>query len=142
MIGAIVITHGNLGKELIEVAKSIVGQHDSMETISLTPGESPAELKAKIEEILSRFNLEEGVIIFTDMYGGTPMNTSLPLTLNRKIELLTGVNLPMILEFLSSREILPLGELVLKVKQSGQKTIINAKEVFLQRLKKSQIGGV
>lgn len=142
MIGAIIITHGHLGKELLEVAKSIVGQQDLVETISLAPGESPAELKAKIENVLPHFNPEGGIIIFTDMYGGTPMNTSLPLTLNQKIELLTGVNLPMILEFLSSREILQLGELVQKVKQSGQKTIINAKEIFLQKLEKSQFGGI
>jgi mannose/fructose-specific phosphotransferase system component IIA len=58
------------------------------------------------------------------------------MTLYHKMELLTGVNLPMLLEFFSSREILSLADLVLKVKQTGQKTIINAKEVFLQKLKK------
>lgn len=136
MIGAIIITHGDLGKELVTVAKCIVGQQQEIETITLTPGESPGELKTKIEEALVKLDLEAGVIIFTDMFGGTPTNTSLPLTLNRKIELLTGVNLPMILEFFSSREILPLPDLVQKIKQTGQKTIINAKEMFLQKLKK------
>ncbi|MDD5491639.1 MAG: PTS sugar transporter subunit IIA [bacterium] len=137
MIGAIIITHGDLGQEIVTVAKSIVGQQQEIETITLTPGESPTELKTKIEKTLLKFNQDEGVIIFTDMFGGTPTNTSLPLTLNRKIELLTGVNLPMILEFFSSREVLPLAELVQKIKQTGQKTIINAKEVFMQKLKRS-----
>jgi mannose PTS system EIIA component len=137
MVGAIIITHGELGQELVKVAKSIVGQQGEIETITLTPGESPVELKTKIEMVLEKLNQEEGIIIFTDMFGGTPTNTSLPLTLNRKIELLTGVNLPMILEFFSSREVLPLPELVQKIKHTGQKTIINAKEMFLQRLKKA-----
>jgi mannose PTS system EIIA component len=136
MIGAIIITHGDLGRELVTVAKSIVGQQQEIETITLTPGESPSELKTKIEEGLVKLDQDAGIIIFTDMFGGTPTNTSLPLTLNKKIELLTGVNLPMILEFFSSREILPLPELVQKIKQTGQKTIINAKEMFLQKLKK------
>ena len=136
MIGAVVITHGELGKELVEVAKGIVGSQPEVETISLTPGESPGELKKKIEAALGKLKLEDGVIIFTDMYGGTPTNTSLPMTLEHKMELLTGVNLPMLLEFFSSREILDLAGLVQKVKQTGQKTIINAKEVFLQKLKK------
>ncbi len=137
MIGAIIITHGDLGRELVTVAKSIVGQQPEIETITLQPGESPGELKTKIEEVLLKLNQDEGVIIFTDMFGGTPTNTSLPLTLNQKIELLTGVNLPMILEFFSSREVLPLPDLVQKIKQTGQKTIINAKEMFLQKLKRS-----
>jgi mannose PTS system EIIA component len=136
MIGAIVITHGELGKELVEVAKGIVGSQPEVETISLTPGESPGELKKKIEASLGNLKLEDGVIIFTDMYGGTPTNTSLPMTLDHKMELLTGVNLPMLLEFFSSREMLDLAGLVQKVKQTGQKTIINAKEVFMQKLKK------
>jgi PTS system mannose-specific IIA component len=137
MIGAIIITHGDLGRELVTVAKSIVGEQKDIETITLTPGESPGELKKKIEATLPKLNENDGIIIFTDMFGGTPTNTSLPLTLNRKIELLTGVNLPMILEFFSSREVLPLPELIQKIKQTGQKTIINAKEMFLQKLKKA-----
>lgn len=139
MIGALIITHGNLGKELAEVTKTIVGKQDSIETISLTPGQSAAELKAKVENALLQFNLEEGVIIFTDMYGGTPMNVALPLILNKKIELLTGINLPMLLEFFASREFMPLTELAQKVKISGQKTIIDAKEIFLQKLKKHAV---
>ena len=136
MIGCIIITHGDLGKELVIVAKSIVGSQQAVETISLTPGESPGELKKKIEEVLPALLAGGGVIIFTDMFGGTPTNTSLPLTLDRPLELLTGVNLPMLLEFFASREVLDLPELVQKVKQTGQKTIINAKEMFLSRLKK------
>ncbi len=137
MIGAIIITHGDLGQELVTVAKSIVGQQQKIETITLTPGESPGELKSKIEEVLLKLDQDAGIIIFTDMFGGTPTNTSLPFTLDRKIELLTGVNLPMILEFFSLREVLPLPELVQKIKQTGQKTIINAKEMFMQKLKRS-----
>ena len=137
MIGAIIITHGDLGRELVTVAKSIVGQQPEIETITLKPGESPSELKTKIEEVLLKLDRDAGIIIFTDMFGGTPTNTSLPLTLNQKIELLTGVNLPMILEFFSNREVLPLPDLVQKIKQTGQKTIINAKEMFLQKLKRS-----
>lgn len=137
MIGAIIITHGDLGQELVTVAKSIVGKQQEIETITLTPGESPGELKSKIEEVLLKLDQDAGIIIFTDMFGGTPTNTSLPFTLDRKIELLTGVNLPMILEFFSLREVLPLSELVQKIKQTGQKTIINAKEMFMQKLKRS-----
>lgn len=137
MISAIVITHGDLGKELLEVARSVVGEQPQVEAISLFPGESPAELRMKLDEVLRRLSKEDGVIIFTDMFGGTPTNASLPLTVGQNIELLTGVNLPMILEFFTSREVMTLPDLVQKVKQTGQKTIINAKEMFLKKLKKS-----
>lgn len=136
MIGAIVISHGDLGKELIETTKAIVGPQEQAAYISLFPGEGPDELKQKINLLLAQINTGEGAIIFTDLFGGTPTNASLPLSVDRKVEVLTGVNLPMLLEFFSSRSNLELKELAAKVRQSGQKSIIDAKEIFLQKLKK------
>jgi mannose PTS system EIIA component len=138
MIGVIIVTHGDLGKQLLKTSEDIVGQQKNAAVISLLPEEGIDDLRLKISQTLKGLNTGEGVIIMTDMIGGTPTNTSLSLAQSEKIEVITGVNLPMLLELFSYRQIMPLDGLADKVCQSGQKSVVNAKRIFLSKLAQNQ----
>lgn len=102
MIKGLIITHGKLGETLIDVAESILEKKSDIESFSLGWNEDGSLILKKIETYLDK-NKENSIIIFTDMFGGSPANLS--LRFNRpKVEILTGINLPGILKFLTYRE--------------------------------------
>lgn len=102
MIKGLIITHGKLGETLIDVAESILEKKSGIESFSLGWNEDGSSILKKIETYLSK-NKENNIIIFTDMFGGSPANLS--SRFNRpKVEILTGINLPGILKFLTYRE--------------------------------------
>ncbi|MFH1369281.1 MAG: hypothetical protein ABII64_09165 [Elusimicrobiota bacterium] len=134
MIKIVLITHGNLGKELLLTAENILGKQD--ETLILALGaESLNSLCGQTEEILKQVNNEEGALILTDMLGGTPCNACLPFCDKYNIEIISGINLYMLLSAFMNRSKMPVNELAQKVINDGKKNIANAKEIFLQRLK-------
>lgn len=141
MIGVIIVTHGDLGNQLVKTSEAIVGVQKAVVSLSLLPEEGIADLKRKIAGALDDLNAEDGVIIFTDMIGGTPTNTSLSFAQREKLEVITGVNLPMLLAFFSSREMMSLDELSRKLCQTGHKSIFNAKKIFLEKLKDQESKG-
>ncbi len=137
MIGIIVITHGEFGKYLLEISQSIVGQQECIKSITLSPTEGLPNLREKILAAFEEVNCSEGVIILTDMFGGTPTNASLSLLKeldSAKIEIITGVNLPIILELFSLRSTLDFKSLSQRICATGQNSIIDAKQLFLKRL--------
>ncbi len=138
MIGTIIITHGDLGKQLLKTTENILGPQKGVHTISLYYEESIEQIKQKISEAVKQVEAEDGVIIFTDMIGGTPTNTSLSLAQKEKLEIITGVNLPMLLEFFSCREVMSLQELTDKLCRTGRNSIVNIKEIFLKKLAKQK----
>lgn len=103
MIGAVVVTHGDLANELIRVAELIVGAQDGLRAVPLAPGEDMDSMRQRIEAAVKDVDGGEGVLILTDMFGGTPSNLSLPFHREGKIEVVTGVNLPMVLKLANAR---------------------------------------
>lgn len=101
MTKGIVITHGNLGKELIKVAEKILEKKVDLECICFDWQADGSEVIDKIDKYLKKFS-EKKVIIFTDMFGGSPSNISQKY-LNSKVEIITGINLPGLLKFLTYR---------------------------------------
>ena len=99
MIGALIVTHGNLAHELLNAAGRIEGDVAGIEAVPLDWSDSVEEARAKIAAGLDRMGSDRGVIIFTDMFGGTPSNISLSFLEQGRIEIVTGVNLPMIVKF-------------------------------------------
>ena len=99
MIGALIVTHGNLAHELLNAARQIEADVAGMEAVPLEWNDSVDEAHAKIADALARIGDESSVIIFTDMFGGTPSNISLSFLEKGRIEVVTGVNLPMIVKF-------------------------------------------
>ncbi len=105
MFGILIITHGLLASELVKAAKTIVGA--SMEKImpvSIGWNQDMEKARRKIESAIEELSDEEGVIILTDMFGGTPTNISLTFLEEDQVEVLTGVNLPMVIKLITLQD--------------------------------------
>ena len=99
VIGALIVTHGNLAHELLNAARQIEADVAGIEAVPLDWSDTVDEAREKIAAGLARLGPERGVIIFTDMFGGTPSNISLSFLEQGRVEIVTGVNLPMIVKF-------------------------------------------
>ncbi|HUJ13206.1 MAG TPA: hypothetical protein VL284_05375 [Thermoanaerobaculia bacterium] len=104
MIGALIVTHGRLANELLTAAQKIEAKVGTMEAVPLEWTDSVDEAREKIRAALERMPEVDGVIIFTDMFGGTPSNISLSFLDKGRVEVITGVNLPMIVKFATMQE--------------------------------------
>ncbi|HSY50669.1 MAG TPA: hypothetical protein VLC46_17825 [Thermoanaerobaculia bacterium] len=99
MIGALIVTHGNLANELLIAARKIESTVGVIEAVPLEWTDTVDEAREKIRLALERVGANDGVIIFTDMFGGTPSNISLSFLEKDRVEIITGVNLPMVVKF-------------------------------------------
>ncbi|PYQ47611.1 MAG: hypothetical protein DMF59_18390 [Acidobacteria bacterium] len=104
MIGALIVTHGKLANELLNAAQKIEAKTGVMEAVPLEWTDSVDEAREKIRLALERIGETEGVIIFTDMFGGTPSNISLSFLEKGRVEIITGVNLPMVVKFATMQQ--------------------------------------
>ena len=104
MIGALIVTHGRLAYELLKAAQQIEADIAGIEAVPLEWNDSVDEAREKIRLALERLGPDRGVIIFTDMFGGTPSNISLSFLEKGRVEIVTGVNLPMIVKFASLQQ--------------------------------------
>jgi PTS system mannose-specific IIA component len=130
MIGALVVTHGQLGKELVAAAAMIVGDMPYLKAVSLGWSDDAERSRAEIQAALKTVNDGAGALILTDMFGGTPCNVSLTLLEKDKIELITGVNLPMIIKLASQSEEETVGELARRLRDQGKRSITLASEML------------
>jgi PTS system mannose-specific IIA component len=133
MIGLVVATHGNLGAELLASAQMIIGPVLNARSVSISQESSMEEIRDNIDKAVKDVSSDEaGVIIVTDMFGGTPANVSMTFLESQSVEVLTGANLPMLLKFFNSQESLSLDELAGILKSYGQQSIALASE-YLKR---------
>jgi PTS system mannose-specific IIA component len=123
MIGLLIISHCDLGKELLNAAKLIMGRLEAVEYISIIQTTESSEMLKSISEKIKKLDSGQGVLVLTDMFGGTPSNLSLSFLEEKKVEVLTGVNLPMVVAAVQDRERLKLSELGEKAQQAGRKSI-------------------
>ena len=130
MIGILLVTHKELAEALMSVCDLILGHQDGIRALSLPPHASPEECRQQIQRALAQVNNGNGVIILTDMLGGTPSNLTLTFLQEGKVEVVTGVNLPMLMKLAQLREEKDLVQVALTLKQSGQKGIAVASEVL------------
>lgn len=133
MIGIVIAAHQNLGPALCQAAERIVGPMSQVEAISLSYDEPPEKARKRLEDALRRLDTGDGVLILTDMFGGTPTNMSLSFLDVGRREVLTGVNLPMVLKAHTARAELPLAELALFLKDYGAQNIVLASEIWKSR---------
>ena len=112
MIGLVVATHGNLGEALLETVAMIIGPADLARAISLSRDHSPEVLHDQLAAAVAAVDQNQGVLVAVDMFGGTPANVGMTLLEPGRVELLTGVNLPMLIKFFTYRERMTLPELV------------------------------
>ena len=135
MVGILVVTHRRLAEELIATAELIVGEIDSCVGLSLDPNLAVDNLRRQITRAMNEVNDGDGVIVLTDMFGGTPSNLSLSFLNEEGIEVVTGVNLPMLLKLAHSRQDLKVDELARVIKDYGRRSISLASEILDQEVK-------
>jgi len=124
VIGALVVTHGDLARELVQAANRILGTIEGLEAVPIGWEEDVDAARRQIQQALARVGGGEGVLILTDMFGGTPANLSLSFLEKDKVEIVTGVNLPMLIRFCKMRsEPCRLGEVAEGVWAGGREHI-------------------
>ena len=119
MIGLVLVAHAGVAAELLAAAEMIVGKLELAQAVGIAPDASAATVMDEIKQAVERVS-GEGAIIMTDMFGGTPSNMSISFLEEGRVEVLTGVNLPMLIRFTQDRARLGVGELALKLKESGR----------------------
>ena len=123
MIGGIIVSHGKLAEELLNALTIILGEVVNMEAISIGWYNDVEDSKRKINQSLKRVDQKNGVLIFTDMFGGTPSNLSFSFLKDNTIEIITGVNLPMLIKFVSLQRSNNLRDVAKRVVEQGKKNI-------------------
>ncbi len=123
MIGGIIVSHGKLAEELLNALNIILGEVVNIDAISIGWYDDVEESKKKISQSLKAVNKKNGVLIFTDMFGGTPSNLSFSFIDDNQIEIITGVNLPMLIKFASLQRSNNLKAVAKKVVEQGRKNI-------------------
>ena len=123
MIGLLIISHCEVGKEFLNAAELIVGRLEAADAISITQLTESKEMLTLISKKIRVLDRGQGVLILTDMFGGTPSNLSLSFLKEEMVEVLTGVNLPMVIAVAQDRDRLTLKELGEKAEQAGRRSI-------------------
>jgi PTS system mannose-specific IIA component len=131
VIGGLIVTHGQLAHELLKAAETIEGDFEKVEAVPLDWGDTVEQAREKISDALGRIGNGDGVIIFTDMFGGTPSNISLSFLEKDRIEIVTGVNLPMIVKFGSlQRQYRDVSAMAHIIREKGAKSIKVASDLL------------
>jgi PTS system mannose-specific IIA component len=135
MIGKLILTHGGLARELLAAANVISGQLTGFEALSLDWSEGFDDARSKVAAVLDRLDQGQGVLILTDMYGGTPCNIAMTFYQEGKVEILTGVNLPMVLRLAcqADGEEGTVADLARRLQIKGQKSVCLAGDLIQNR---------
>ena len=133
MIGVAIITHGHFGEELLRTAQEIVGRQEWVLAYSVTSETGLENVCRFIEEAMERFHSPEGVLFLVDMLGGTPCNTAVLKTKEAPAEVVTGINLYMLISAFTHRTRLDLRSLALKVAEDGKRAIGLPKDLLFKR---------
>ena len=130
MIGLVLVTHGNLALEFISAMQHVVGKQEQVEAVCIGPED---DMEARRKEILDKVesvNKGDGTIVLTDMFGGTPSNLAISIMEKAKVEIIAGINLPMLIKLCSLRKDKSLKESVNGAQEAGKKYITVASQLL------------
>jgi mannose PTS system EIIA component len=130
MIGVLITTHGNLGIEMIKAAEMIRGTFKGVAHVAVDQDKGVEDIKKEISAAIKKLDQGQGVLILTDLFGGTPSNLSLSFLKKGKVEVITGVNLPMLLKLGEAQDGRSLEEFANVLKDYGIKNISLASEIL------------
>jgi mannose PTS system EIIA component len=131
MIGIVVVTHSHLGEALLEAAEVVLGSRpEAAIFISIDLNQNTDRLREKVAAGIKKVNQDQGVLILTDMFGGTPSNICYSFLEEGRIEVLSGVNLPVLVHAVDHRAKMPIGELAVSVETFGRKSITLASGIL------------
>jgi PTS system mannose-specific IIA component len=123
MIGLVLVTHGNLADEFIAATEHVVGPQEAIRAVSIGPDDDMEQRRADIIRATEEVDQGDGVILLTDMFGGTPSNLAISLLDRGNIEVIAGMNLPMLIKLAKVRDTDNVAEAVAKAQESGRKYI-------------------
>ncbi len=123
MIGLVIVTHGGLAREFRAALEHIVGPQEQLETISIGPEDDMVARRREILEAVDRTDQGQGVILLTDMFGGTPANLAISVLDEANVEVIAGINLPILVKLATVRSEAPLREAVAVARDAGRKYI-------------------
>lgn len=138
MIGVVVVAHFKLAREMVAATELIIGKQEQFTYVDIFPDEEVEQIRGRVVQALKAANAGDGVMILTDMFGGTPSNISLSFLEEGKVEVVTGVNLPMLIKLVSYRQDKPLSELAEFISGYGKKNIYLATDVLKNKKVESQ----
>ena len=130
MIGLVLVTHGQLASQFVAAMEHVVGPQEHVVSICIGPDDDMEQRRRDILEAVDLVNKDDGVILLTDMFGGTPSNLAISIMDKAQVEVIAGINLPMLIKLASVREQMSLSEAVDKAQESGRKYISVASKVL------------
>lgn len=131
MIGLVVVSHGNIGCEMVEATRRIFPEATHLCGVNVESNNPPESIRRQISEAIASVNQGDGVLILTDMFGGTPSNICLSFLEPSRIEVVSGFNLPMLIKLASIKTSASLDETVRFIQQYGQRNIVIASQVLM-----------
>lgn len=130
MIGLVLVTHGGLAREFLSAMEHIVGPQEQVEALSIGPEDDMDQRRADIISAVGKVDSGSGVILLTDMFGGTPSNLAISLLDNEMVEVIAGLNLPMLIKLASVRVDKSLGDAADDAQNAGRKYINTASKLL------------
>ncbi len=135
MIGLVLVTHGRLADELISAMEHVVGPQENVAAICIGPDDDMERRRSDILSAINEVDSDAGVVLLTDMFGGTPSNLAISVMGRANAEVIAGVNLPMLVKFASCRDKCDLEECVAKAQEAGKKYINVASQLLAKEKK-------
>jgi PTS system mannose-specific IIA component len=130
MIGLVLVTHGALAKEFRAALEHVVGPQKQVETVSIGPDDDMEQRRKEILQAIVHADSGDGVAVLTDMFGGTPSNLAISVMDSAKIDVVAGINLPMLIKLASIREVTSLEQAVIQAQDAGRKYISVASRIL------------
>lgn len=130
MIGLVLVTHGRLAQEFVTAMEHVVGRQERVAAISIGPEDDMESRRSDIAAAISAVDGGRGVIVLTDLFGGTPSNLAISLMAPGRIEVIAGINLPMLIRLAGARQAMEVAEAVAAARDAGRKYISVASEVL------------
>ena len=130
MIGMVLVTHGRLAAELVNALEHVVGKQEQVAAVCIAPDDDMEERRKEIVDAIARMDSGSGVVLLTDMFGGTPSNLAISIMDKANVEVIAGVNLPMLVKLASVRDKAGIEEAVAKAQEAGKKYINIASQLL------------
>lgn len=130
MIGLVLVTHGRLAEEFVVAMEHVVGKQERIATICIGPDDDMEERRADIAKAIADVDAGRGVIVLTDLFGGTPSNLAISLMQAGTVEVIAGINLPMLIRLDGARKTMKVADAVAAAREAGKKYITVASEVL------------
>ncbi len=130
MIGMVLVTHGRLAEEFIAATEHVVGAQQNIQAVCIGPDDDMEQRRLEILDAVKTVDAGDGVVLLTDMFGGTPSNLAISIMEKGKVEVIAGINLPMLIKLASVRQAMSLEDAVDAAKEAGLKYINVASQIL------------